>query len=387
MNKPKLAVVISALRFGGNATSAVNIAKCLSAQYDVTMIVHEKVDQIPYDGKLISLECPVTNGVFAKIITSVKRLIRLRKIARKNKYDYMFIILPISNILNYARYGCTKIVSCRHFGDLQTHLRHYTMMTRTSDAIAFNSIAQMEYFVEKHPSLKQKCYAIHNILDIDRVTSLKDEPIEEQVAEFMNGYKCVMTTGRFADSKGLQNLLKSFSVVAKERQDVRLVMVGDGELKDHVEKLITDLELNEKVLLPGFKKNPFKYISRADVFVLPSFYEGFPNMLIEAMACGVPVIATDCPTGPAEIMKASAKQGNVITDYGYLVRFISEQESSWDAADIRTVHTEFAEAILKVLTDEELARTFVSNAQNRVMDFKAENIADSWLSLLNHLKQ
>ncbi len=386
MNKPKLAVVISALRFGGNATSAVNIAKCLSAQYDVTMIVHEKVDQIPYDGKLISLECPVTNGVIGKIITSVKRLIKLRKIARKNKYDYMFIILPISNILNYARYGCTKIVSCRHFGDLQTHLRHYTMMTRTSDAIVFNSIAQMEYFVEKHPSLKQKCYAIHNILDTDRVARLKNESIEEQVAEFMKGRKCVITTGRFADSKGLQNILKSFSIVVKENPDVRLIMLGDGELKDHVEKLITDLGLNDKVLLPGFRKNPFKYISRADVFVLPSFYEGFPNMLIEAMACGTPVIATDCPTGPAEIMKASAKKENVITDYGYLIKFISEKDSSWDAADIRTVHEEFAKAIANVLTDDNLSRRFVTNAQNRVTDFKAENIADSWLNLLNRLE-
>ena len=93
MGKPKIAVVISALRFGGNATSAVNIAKCLSDQYDVTLIVHEEVDQIPYDGKLISLECPVSNGAIRKILTSFKRLIRLRKIARENKYDYMFIIL------------------------------------------------------------------------------------------------------------------------------------------------------------------------------------------------------------------------------------------------------------------------------------------------------
>ena len=387
MNRPKIAVVISALRFGGNATSAVNIARCLSDHYDVTLIVHEKVDQIPYEGNLISLECPVQSGLAGKVIINIKRLIRLKRIAREQRFDYMFIILPISNILNYARYGCTKIVSCRHFGDLQTHLRHYTMMTRTSDAMVFNSKAQMEFFAEKHPELKQKCRAIHNILNIDRVTGLKDEPIEEDVAEYMNDHKCIMTTGRFADSKGLQNILKSFSVVVREKPDTRLVMLGDGELKGNVEKLITDLHLEEKVMLPGFKKNPFKYISRADVFVLPSFYEGFPNMLIEAMACGTPVIATDCPTGPAEIMKAKAEEGNVITDYGYLIRFITEQDSSWDAADIRPAHEEFARAIIRVLNDDELARTFVSNALERIRDFRAENIAASWVSLLDDLKQ
>ena len=386
MNKPKIAVVISALRFGGNATSAVNIARCLSDHYDVTLIVHERVDQIPYEGKLISLECPVQSGLAGKVMINIKRLIRLKRIARKQRFDYMFIILPISNILNYARYGCTKIVSCRHFGDLQTHLYQYTMMTRTSDAMVFNSKAQMAYFAEKHPELKQKCYAIYNILNIDRVTSLKDEPIEEDVAEFMKDHKCVMTTGRLADSKGLQNLLKSFAIVVKKEPDTRLVMLGDGELKGKVGELISDLHLDGSVMLPGFKKNPFKYISRANVFVLPSFYEGFPNMLIEAMACGTPVIATDCPTGPAEIMRANAKEGNVVTDYGYLIRFIPEQDSSWDAADIRPVHEEFAKAIIHVLYNDKLAHQFVSNAYNRIQDFKEEVISDSWCRLLDKYK-
>lgn len=214
---------------------------------------------------------------------------------------------------------------------------------------------------------------------------MKDEQIEEHIEQFMKSHKCVITTGRFADSKGLQNILKSFSIVAKQRPEVRLVMLGDGELKEKVEKLIMELQLNEKVLLPGFKKNPFKYISRADVFVLPSFYEGFPNMLIEAMACSTPVIATDCPTGPAEIMKASAEGGNTITEYGYLIQFIKEIDSSWDAADIRLQHEEFAKAIIRVLYDDELAHGFVCNAIKRIQDFSAENISSSWKSLLNSL--
>ena len=86
-------------------------------------------------------------------------------------------------------------------------------------------------------------------------------------------------------------------------------------------------------------------------------------------------------------MKAKAEEGNVITDYGYLIRFITEQDSSWDAADIRPAHEEFARAIIRVLNDDELARTFVSNALERIRDFRAENIAASWVSLLDDLKQ
>lgn len=386
MVKPKVAIVISALRFGGNATSAVNIAKCLSDHYDVTLIAHEVIDQIPYEGKLISLECPVQSGIIGKVFINIKRLIKLKAIVKKEKYDYIFIILPISNILNYARYGCTKIVSCRHFGDLQAHLKNYEMMTRTSDGMVFNSIAQRDYFVERCPTLEAKCYAIHNILDIDRVTSIKDDLIDEQTEQFMSNHKCIISTGRFADSKGLMNILKSFSLIVKQRQDIRLVMLGDGELKDKIEKLIEDLHLNDYVLLPGFMKNPFKYISKANAFVLPSFYEGFPNMLIEAMACGTPVIATDCPTGPAEIMKAKAESGTVITDYGYLIKFIPEQDSSWDATDIRLVHEELASAILKVIEDKELAQRFVTNAYSRVQDFRAEKIAASWEAVLENCK-
>lgn len=101
--------------------------------------------------------------------------------------------------------------------------------------------------------------------------------------------------------KNYTTLIKAFALVKKE-VDARLVILGDGEERKKLELLVNELGINDSVSMPGFVDNPYAYMSRADVFVLPSLWEGFPNVLVEAMACNTPVIATDCPGGSAEIL-------------------------------------------------------------------------------------
>jgi len=89
------------------------------------------------------------------------------------------------------------------------------------------------------------------------------------------------------------------------------MILGEGEERPKLEALVRELRLEEDVALPGFVDNPYKYMKRAAVFVLSSQWEGFGNVLVEAMACGCPVVATDCPSGPAEILE-NGKWGRLV---------------------------------------------------------------------------
>ncbi|WP_119154010.1 glycosyltransferase [Caldimonas tepidiphila] len=112
----------------------------------------------------------------------------------------------------------------------------------------------------------------------------------------------LMAAGRLHETKDFPNLLRAFARLRSGRP-ARLMILGEGELRPELEALVRQLRLEQDVSLPGFVSNPCAWIRRAAVFVLSSRQEGLPTAMIEAMACGTPVVSTDCPSGPAEILE------------------------------------------------------------------------------------
>ena len=120
----------------------------------------------------------------------------------------------------------------------------------------------------------------------------------------------ILAVGRLCEQKDYPTLLKAFAKV-HARTGAKLLILGEGPDRAALEKLVIELGLSEAVEMPGFASNPYAYMARAAVYVLSSRWEGLPTVLIEALACGIPVVSTDCPSGPAEILR----NGN----YGRLV--------------------------------------------------------------------
>jgi glycosyltransferase involved in cell wall biosynthesis len=112
----------------------------------------------------------------------------------------------------------------------------------------------------------------------------------------------IIAVGRLTEQKDFPTLLQAFAQVRAQRQ-ARLLLFGEGEVRRKLEALGRELGVDQDVSLPGFASNPFAYMARAAVFVLSSTYEGLPGVLIQALACGCPVVSTDCPSGPAEILE------------------------------------------------------------------------------------
>lgn len=120
----------------------------------------------------------------------------------------------------------------------------------------------------------------------------------------------VLAVGRLEPQKDFLTLLNAFAIV-REARAARLIIFGEGSERPRLEQQVQSLGLSESVALPGYTPNPFPYMRSADVFVLSSRFEGLPNALIQAMACGCPVVSTDCPSGPSEILSGG--------QYGHLV--------------------------------------------------------------------
>jgi glycosyltransferase involved in cell wall biosynthesis len=153
---------------------------------------------------------------------------------------------------------------------------------------------------------------------------------------FREDVPVLLGAGRLTEQKDFPTLIRAFALIQAQRP-VRLMILGEGQARASLEALIASLNLTHAVVLPGFTNNPYTYMARASVFVLSSKFEGLPNALIEALALGTPVVATNCPTGPNEILEGGT--------YGPLVPVGDE--------------VALAKSILHVL-DQPLPRSYLS---------------------------
>jgi glycosyltransferase involved in cell wall biosynthesis len=133
------------------------------------------------------------------------------------------------------------------------------------------------------------------------------EPDPELMAKWLpdDTVPGLLAVGRFHAQKDYPTLLRALSIVRRS-SPARLLILGEGPLFGEISALRSELGLEDAVLMPGFKSNPYAYMERADLFVLSSRYEALPTVVIEALACGAPVVSTDCRSGPREILKDGA---------------------------------------------------------------------------------
>jgi len=165
----------------------------------------------------------------------------------------------------------------------------------------------------------------------------------------------LLGAGRLHYQKSFKTLIQAFYHVVQERE-ARLIIVGEGTQREMLTNLVQQLGLEDIVDMPGFVDNPYSYMKNSDLFVLSSDFEGLPTVLIEAMACGCPVVSTDCPSGPKEILNNG--------EYGKLVPVNNP------------------EALAKAILEELSEKHDISNIQARSEDFSEERVTDEYLSLL-----
>ena len=173
-----------------------------------------------------------------------------------------------------------------------------------------------------------------------------------------DGPPVLLAVGGFKPAKDHATLLKAFAIVRKERP-VRLVILGEGKLRQSLTSLAEDLGISEDLEMPGFVENPYQYMARASLFVFPSVFEGLGMVLVEALACGCPIVSADCPSGPAEILE----QGR----FGTLVPMGQEQS--------------LAQAIINALETPHNKEMLIARGR----EFSLDRATENYLELMNEI--
>lgn len=140
----------------------------------------------------------------------------------------------------------------------------------------------------------------------DEMFELAKEPIEHPWFKSDRKQPVILAVGRLTEAKNYELLINAFRLVLDEKE-ARLVILGEGEDREKLEKLVSDLGIKDKVDFHGFEINPFKYMANCDLYVMSSKWEGLPGALIQALALGAKIISTDCPSGPKEILENQAE--------------------------------------------------------------------------------
>jgi glycosyltransferase involved in cell wall biosynthesis len=196
--------------------------------------------------------------------------------------------------------------------------------------------------------------------DTEAIARAARRPVPAEHEHFFSR-PVIVASGRFTTQKRFDIAIRALLSLREQHGiDAHLLILGDGELRPQLEAQVRELKLEERVFMPGFADNPHAYVARAQVFLLSSDYEGLPRVLIEALAAGCPAVATDCPSGPQEILEGGR--------HGLLTR-MGEPE-------------EIASALARVLTQDDLAERLRREGPRRAAAFDWQHAIRQYQSLL-----
>lgn len=318
----------------------------------------------------------------------------------KNRLQPDIIIshTPIINLISLFIKGKEKIIVVDHIL-LEKGLRNNPTMKyiissfskrlypKSNRIIAISKPLEI-FYIENIGLNPKKIVNIPNFVDLEKIFKLSNKEVESEFEEIYK-YPVVVSVGRLSEQKGQWHLIRAFKKVKESLKEVKLVLVGDGELRENLVKLAKDIGINEDIHFLGWQTNPLKYVYKSETFVFPSLWEGMPLALIEAIACGIPVIATDCKSGPREILAPDTDLNSEIKHLEYAPYGILAPvpDGIWKTPEEELTEEEnlLAEAMIKLLTDKEEARKYSIAAKHRSLDFSVEKLIPQWVELLNKL--
>lgn len=383
----KVGLLISELNNGGAERVVSRLSHILSNDYKIFLVLFEDTFiTYEYKGELINLNVKASSNIIKKFFMTFKRAFILRKIKNEFKLDIVISFMDSPNVVNILSKTkkCKIGISIRNYvirsnpNTLKTKVFNLLMkqIYNRADIIIPVTKVIAESMINNYKIDRDKFRVIYNPYNIEQIQQLATEEIETHYKGFIDKERTFISVGRQMYQKGFWHLIKAFKLVHDEKQDAKLIIIGKDYQCFRVQKLIDELKLNENVLLVGQHKNPFKFIKNSAVYVLSSLYEGFPNAMAEAMACGCPVIAADCKSGPREILCNDADLEATCkivekADFGVLVPPM-ESEENWDGSVHTVAEESLSEAMLMYLQDKALRKYYADKAIERARDFNFE---------------
>ncbi len=255
----------------------------------------------------------------------------------------------------------------------------YQNLYKFSDQVVVQCQDNYDIVMEHYPVLKRVLKVIPNVYDLNRIQALSKADPPVKLREILSKKNFIfITIGRLTNQKGHRHLIRAFAKLVSIHSDVMLLIVGSGELRESLIKLVNDLKIDGRVIFLGQQDNPYSILAHSDCFVLSSLYEGFPNVIVESLALNIPVISTNCKTGPREILAINEVFQNErsiqYTKFGILTPPINTYSSDNLKQDIDMNDGEdlLSEAMYNLYKNKDLQRKYSSGYQ-RASNFDVRN--------------
>lgn len=388
--KKNIGIMSWSLNAGGAERAVANLSKDLSEKYNVYILLFDSENiAYPYSGTVLGIGGKPGRNILSKGVNLIRRCIEIKRIKKKCNIHTMISFMPQLNIYNILTKGKDKaIVSIRNNmtqkGVSSLSRKLITWVGKKADMTVSLSEGVRQDLINNFGYDQNKVVTIYNSCDVNWFMQDSVE-VDRLIESFDFTKPTIVTVGRMTYQKGQWHLLRAFSEVVKTIPDCQLVIFGQGELKETLQIYAKKLGVEKSVFMPGFVKNHHKFMKKCDVFVFPSLFEGLGNVLLEALACEMPIISTDCLSGPSEILNDSAPldlKEMCKAKYGILVPTFSPSEFVIEDTSLESEDRTLANAILKVLTDNDLANAYRKQAKRRSKDFYPSMIQKQWIDMI-----
>lgn len=361
----RLAIFVPSMRGGGAERSMLRLASGLAARnYPVDLILARAegpyMAEVPDNVNVIDLNV-------SRTVKSIPGLVRyLRKARPKamvSAMEYANMIALWSNRL--ARVPTLTAVNEQNTISISSQFSH-NRRSRLMPRLAKHMYPRADYVIGNSQGVSDDLADITG-LPIERIHTIYNPVVTPELKEKAEGElddpwfsagepPVVVAVGSLKRQKDYPTLIEAFAQVRKARS-ARLLILGEGRERERLEALVNQLNLEDDVRLPGFVQNPCAYMARAGVYALSSRWEGLPTVLVEALYCGPSLVATDCPSGPREIL-ADGKYGQLtpVGDVDALARAIQvaldgdgprRPSHSWKPFEVNAIIDQYEEILVK----------------------------------------
>lgn len=401
--KRNVMLLIPEMAIGGAQRSLAKLSCELAVHYEVYLVVFNLNNEVAYPigGKLINLDVHPGPTLVSKLSAFFERIRKTKQLKRQYNIDCAISFLEGADYVNILSRSREKVVVSvrgskihdenmhRYFFWIRKSLLIPVLYKKATEVVTVNRGIARE-MIDNFKLLPSRIRTIGNFYDVAEVSMLSHEE-KDQRWSGLYLRPVLVVTGRVSREKGISGIIRVFAKLRDKHPDVLLMIVGNGPDMERVLstaereglRIGTDRHTPESpdVVFTGIQTNVFKYLRNAVAYLMNSSSEGFPNGLVEAMICEVPVVSSDCPYGPAELLNPDLPDYTVRDEpartlYGYLLPR-AETEHTIDL---------WVNCISCLLADKNARDEVASNAFRRALSFDKESVIGQWRSVIETLE-